>query len=128
MLVLGTSVVILVRQNITPQMQIIIDTALSKGMEIITMFVGRCATGTAAAGAAAGNLASDVVLGAPFVGAFGGFVIGWEAAEHADSMIDAMKSAIDSNFELAKHVIENVHQFSAVAFKANKMKNEYKSK
>ncbi len=129
-LVLGTLVVILLNQNIPPQMQTFIDAALGKGMERVTIAAGGGVTGgaTAGAAAAAGQVAAGVVLGAPAVGAFGGAIIGWEAAEDAGSMYDAMTSAIDTNFEMAKHVIENVHQFTAVAFKDNKMSNAHKTK
>ncbi len=129
-LVLGTSVVILMSQKIPPRMQTFIEAALAKGMERVTIVLGGGVTGgvTAGAGAAAGQVAAGVVLGAPAVGAVGGAIIGWEAAEDADSMYDAMTRATDTNFEMAKHVIENVHQFTAVASKANKMSNAHKTK
>ncbi len=124
-LVLGTSVVILMRQNVPPQMHTFIEAALAKGMEGVTIVLGGGVTGgvTAGASAAAGQVAA---VGA--VGAVGGVIIGWEAAEDADSMYDAMTRATDTNFEMAKHVIENVHQFTAVASKANKMSNAHKTK
>lgn len=124
-LVLGTSVVILVSQNITPEMQALIEAALAKGK--VTIAAGGGVTGAAGAAVAAGKVAAEVVLGVPAVGAVGGAIIGWEAAEDANSMYDAMTKAIDANFNMAKHVIENVHQFTVVAFK-EKMSNAYKTK
>ncbi len=61
------------------------------------------------------------ILVSPVVGAAVGFVIGLDAAQEAHSMYDALIRAIVCNFEMAKRVTDNVHQFKVKADKYVKL-------
>ncbi|XP_051565917.1 GTPase IMAP family member 7-like [Myxocyprinus asiaticus] len=69
-------------------------------------------TGTAAS--AGSGIAAGVVGVAAFAGTVGGGITGWEAAEEADSMNDAMKKAANAIYENAKVMTEKVQEITSL--------------
>lgn len=72
-----------------------------------------------AAGATAGSgIAVGVILGAAaLAGAVEGGITGYEAAEEADSMLDAITFAAKANYANAKKVVTKAEQLPAKVFK-----------
>lgn len=77
---------------------------------------GAVAVGAKAAagtGVSAGSILAGVLGAAAVVGAVGGGVTGWEAAEEADSMCDAMIKAATANYDNATALVEKIKELVA---------------
>uniref|UniRef100_A0A672MWX1 GTPase IMAP family member 7-like n=1 Tax=Sinocyclocheilus grahami TaxID=75366 RepID=A0A672MWX1_SINGR len=84
-----------------------------KALAVGVSGAGAAAGGAVAggAGAPAGTTSARVLKVAAVIGAAGGGITGWKAAEEADSVSDAMNKAATANYENATALVEKIQDF-----------------